>query len=111
MKNLFLFAVFSIFFGLYSCHKEENHVFVKTVYSLFDGDLIIVKRAEFESIVENPDAIQIVVFCKWENNDWLLVNDLNGLKCEIKIDDSGDVFIIMDGAPIDPAALVKIVIK
>lgn len=108
MKTIFTFAL--LLLALTSCNKHEELIYVKQVYSFFDGDEISITKSEYVDKVADTNSLDITVYYKYDDT-WFLVNDLSNLQAIITIDNSGDILLILYGAPIDPKALVKIIIR
>lgn len=122
MKKLFLLSVLF----LLSCTKETIHnttvvnsskVFVYEFQSVWDNDVKVVSGVDIKNALEpnssTPLIDLIIAVYRFDviNQEWVYCLNYDTLGTSILINESnGDLSVKMDGAPIDPAIKVKVVV-
>lgn len=120
-KLLFLSVLF-----LLSCTKEtishttvvnDSKAFIKEFSSFWDNQEVVISGTEIKSVIDpasNVPLIDLVVAVyRFDiiNQEWVYCLNYETLGTSIFINQSnGDLTVKMNGAPIDPAIKVKVVV-
>lgn len=114
MKKLILFTFIGTTLFI-SCKKENNEpsgIVIKEQMSVFDGDIISISKSEINHNTDLKNIEYLVQSWYYLDDKWTLipnVNDATG--ANITVDNSGNVKIVLNMAPIDPSVLVRVVLK
>jgi hypothetical protein len=120
-KLLFLSVLF-----LLSCTKEtinqttvvnDSKAFVKEFYSYWDSEEVVISGDEIKAVIDPastaPLTDLVVAVYRFDviNQEWVYCLNYETLGTSIFINESnGDLTVKMNGAPIDPAIKVKVVV-